>query len=204
MSDTWSGIEPRRAQCAACGQRLDGPGVVAYAALWRQGAMLRRRDLCEPCFRALPERPPFYWRCAGRAREGGTRRRAREQELVALQELFTRLGEPPPGEPAGPLPAAGAAGAPGAGERAVPAGQDAAERASLRYLLGLELVRRRRLELVELGRQAGADCLVVRASGRAELIVLPAPPLDPQALARLGQELERELGLGADDGERPC
>ena len=35
----------------------------------------------------------------------------------------------------------------------------------------------RRLELVDLARQGGADCLVLRRSGDAEVITVPAPAI---------------------------
>ncbi|RME72707.1 MAG: hypothetical protein D6776_08265, partial [Planctomycetota bacterium] len=97
---------------------------------------------------------------------------------AALEGLFARLGQP---------------GADGDGAE----GRD-----GLRYLLALELVRRRRLELVDLAREGGADCIVVRAGGDAELITIPAPALGEQELRRLGRELTEELGLGGVAGER--
>ena len=69
------------------------------------------------------------------------------------------------------------------------------EQAKLRYLLALALVRRRRLELVDLAREGGADCLILRRSGQAELLTVSAPPLGEADLERLSRELEAEVGL---------
>lgn len=63
----------------------------------------------------------------------------------------------------------------------------------LQYLVALALLRRRRLELVELARAEGADCLVLRQSGRAELIEIPAPPITEPELEQLMSDLQREL-----------
>jgi hypothetical protein len=76
------------------------------------------------------------------------------------------------------------------------AGRSKDEQAKLRYLLALALVRRRRLELVDLAREGGADCLVLRRSGQAELLTVSAPVLAEADLARLSRELEAEVGLG--------
>lgn len=179
----WSGVERAGAEaerCAQCSRPLE-PAAPRYAALFPEGDSFRRRDYCAPCFEALPERPASFWRRAPRraarkAEEKG-KRAARRRDLDALLELFERLAAPEAG--------AGAGTGTGTG----------GEREKLRYLLALALVRKKRLELVELAREGGADCLILRASGDAELVTVAAPPIAEADLARLSRELEAEIGL---------
>jgi hypothetical protein len=178
----WGGLVPRRATCARCEARLDTGDAVAYAAIWQQEDGLKREDLCGDCFGALTETPYYHWRCA---KKQDAPQSKRQRDVAAIEGLFERLGED-----------AGGAAAGDAEADAPPSDHE-----GLRYLLALELVRRRRLELVDLARRGGADCLVVRAGGDAELITLPAPALGEQELMRLGRELSHELGLGPEEAK---
>jgi hypothetical protein len=183
--DGWSGIERGEDRCGACGRDL-GAGDACWSALYAEGDSFRRRDYCAACFGALPERPASFWKRAPRRgagkRDETAARAARRRDLDALLDLFERLAEPEPVPAGGP----GAPRSDGDGD---------AHRAKLRYLLALALVRKRRLELVELAREGGADCLIVRASGDAELVTIQAPKLSEDDLARLSRELEAEVGL---------
>jgi hypothetical protein len=187
----WSGVEKGEERCARCSAALDH-AAEAYAVLAAEGGGFRRRDLCGACFRALPERPSSFWRRqpGRRANKGAPkkeRRAARARDLDALFELFGRLAEEEAQSGAGATPRA-AEGLP----RDVLTPD---ERAKLRYILALALVRRRRLELVDLAREGGADCLVIRASGRAELLTVEAPRVSEEDLSRLAKEIEAEMGL---------
>jgi hypothetical protein len=174
----WSGLERGEDRCAACARAI-GAEEPAFAALFPQDGGFRRRDYCLACFRALAERPVSFWKRAPRKaapeadeKAKGARRR---RDLDALSELFDRLSAPDDAPDAKKVPEE--------------------ERQKLRYLLALALVRKRRLELVELARAGGADCLVLRSSGAAELVTVPAPRLSEEDLARLSRELEAEVGL---------
>lgn len=177
----WSGLARGEDRCAACARAFEGEEV-CFSALFAAEESFRRRDYCAACFHALPDRPATFWKRAPRKaaeradeKARGARRR---RDLEALSELFDRLSAPEPAEAAGTASATA---------------KD--EREKLRYLLALALVRKRRLELVELARDGGADCLVLRASGTAELLTVPAPRLSEEDLARLSRELEAEVGL---------
>jgi hypothetical protein len=182
--DGWSGVERADEACAACGKRLAAE-VAAFATLAPEGEGFRRRDYCAPCFETLPARPFSFWKRAPAAvartdpksADKEERRAARRRDLDALVELFERLGDAPaPPEP----------------EAAAKAREDAEK---LRYLLALALVRKKRLHLVDLARSGGADCLVLRTSGEAEVLTIPAPKLSQEDLERLARELEKEVGL---------
>jgi hypothetical protein len=172
----YAGIERGEAACAGCAKALAGLPQ-AYAVLFPEGEGWRRRDYCAPCFEKLPERPTSYWRrdgallekAGGGAESGEARRARRRRDLDALLELFERLADPPE-------------------EKAADAGK-------LRYLLALALVRKKRVHLVDLAREGGADCLVIRTSGEAEVVSVPAPALSKEDMERLAQELAREVGL---------
>src|SRR5437870_3682259 len=151
----WSGLERGEETCAGCSGRLAGQAA-AFAVLSPEGLGFKRRDYCGPCFEKLPARPFSFWKRSAQAiaqqREGGdARREARKKDLDALMELFQRLSD-------------GAA-------------QKGSQEEKLRYLLALALCRKRRLQLVDLAREGGADCLVLRTSGDAEVITVPAPEL---------------------------
>jgi len=151
--------------------------AAAFATLSPEGEGFRRRDYCVPCFEALPARPFSFWKRspaalsadAGKAANREEKRERRRRDLDALVELFERLSEP--------------------------AAEPPPEREKLRYLLALALCRKKRLHLVELARTGGADCLVIRTSGEAELVSVPAPALSAEDLERLAGELEGEMGL---------
>lgn len=176
MEPAFAGVEKSEEMCAGCGSRLAEVPEPIYASLLPEGDGWRRRDYCAPCFEKLPARPYTFWRRAcGPVRAVGAsskeeKRERRRKDLDALVELFERLGEP----------------------AALERGPDAGK---LRYLLALALVRKKRLHLVDLAREGGADCLVIRASGDADLITVPAPALSKDELEKLAVELEQEVGL---------
>jgi hypothetical protein len=205
--EAWKEIERGEDRCAACGRGFEAREA-CFSALFAAGDSFRRRDYCAACFGALAEKPASFWKRSARrgAKEaspekGAAKRAQRRRDLDALLELFERLSAP---EGAAPEPqAAGGPATAGDPSSHGPSSHGAAhqrgiaedERAKLRYLLALALVRKRRLELVELAREGGADCLVLRASGDAELRTVAAPRLSEEDLARLSRELEQEVGL---------
>jgi hypothetical protein len=175
MEPAFAGVERSEEACAGCGARLAEAAEPIYASLISEGEGWRRRDYCAPCFEKLPARPYSFWRrskaapvAVGASKE--EKRDRRRRDLDALVELFERLGGP----------------------EALGRGPDAAK---LRYLLALALVRKKRLHLVDLAREGGADCLVIRASGDADLITVPAPALSKEELEKLAVDLEQEVGL---------
>jgi hypothetical protein len=187
-SDGYSGLERGDDACAACGKRLTEEPA-SFAALSPEADGFKRRDYCVACFETLPARPFSFWKRApqaharadGKGGEKEERKAARRRDLDALVELFERL------DPAHPERSAVGDGA--APKEARP------EAEKLRYLLALALVRKKRLHLVELARAGGADCLVLKTSGEAELVTVPAPRLSKEDLDRLARELEQEVGL---------
>jgi len=171
----YAGIEKGLAACAGCEKRLQEE-THAFATLSPEGEGWSRRDYCPACFEALRERPVSFWRRSSGALQATVaettkdeRAKAKRRDLDALVEMFQRLAEPP--------------------------AEKAEDAKKLRYLLALALVRKKRLHLVDLAREGGADCLVIRTSGEAELISVPAPALSKEDMERLALDLSREVGL---------
>jgi len=183
------GLDRAGDRCARCGEAL-APGEPAFAVLEHEEDRYRRRDFCQGCFALLSPRPEcFFKRTPGgeKARANPAEKRAAQRrELDALLDLFERLSR---------SAEAATAARPAGTERPGPTPLDAVERDKLRYLLALALVRKRRLELVELARSEGSDMLVVRATAEADLFAIPAPPLSEEEAARLARALEAEVGL---------
>jgi hypothetical protein len=176
MVEGYHGIEKGLGICAGSKGSL-ALATHAFAALFPSGEGYARKDYCPTCFDALPEPPFSFWRrtketlCAVATESAGKEERAwaKRRDLDALLELFQRLALPPEGK--------------------------ALDAQKLRYLLALALIRKKRVHLVDLAREGGADCLVIRTSGEAEVISVPAPSLSREDMERLAQELQREIGL---------
>ncbi len=183
-------------RCSRCGGEPP-PWAPGFSGLYARTAGeegYERRDFCEACFKALgeEERPLSFWRRAQRAKAAAegkeTPGQKRKRDLEVLAEMFERLGEDG-AEGAG----AGTGEGVGVGEGGRGDSEDAA-RKKLRYVLALALVRHRRLELVDLAREGGADVLILRASGRADVMTVPAPTIARADFERLARELEAEVG----------
>ena len=176
MAEGYQGIEKGLGTCEGCRGSL-ALASHAFAALFTSGEGYARKDYCPACFEALTERPFSFWRRSKEALVAAApetagreeRAKAKRRDLDALLEMFQRLADPLEGK--------------------------AEDAKKLRYLLALALVRKKRVHLVDLAREGGADCLVIRTSGEAEVISVPAPSLSKEDMERLAEELQREVGL---------
>lgn len=163
-TNLWREIGPRAAVCSQCAASLQVEGLIAFSCVFKTEAGFSRQEYCDSCFGALAEKPYVYWRCKSLAVDDAEQGPSQQ----GLVDLFSKLGE----DEQSPEPA----------------------RQSLRYLVALALVRERKFRLVELARVGGADCLVLRASGDAEMIRVPAPDLSDEDLSSLAQAFAAELG----------
>jgi hypothetical protein len=156
--------------CAGCRQPLfeAGSEAAAFATLRLQEGALRREDYCAPCFNALAARPVTFWKRAASPRsdrEAEKPQSRRRRDTHTLVELFDRLvaaGRSSGAESGGPSDSQTGPG-------------DGVDK--LRYLLALALVRRRKLELIDMAREGDADRLTLKRSGHAELISIVSPTI---------------------------
>jgi hypothetical protein len=207
MADESLKIERGGDRCSACAAALV-PEAPGYSGLHRREGGepgFIRRDYCPRCFEALPKeaRPISFWRRAPLPKRDPagkeTAAAKRKRDLEALSELFARLSEAPAPVPA-PVAVAEASAGAGAGATSTSTSGTGTgtgspeDRDKLRYILALALVRRKRLDLVEVARDGGADVLILRSSGKADLISIPAPSISRDELERLGRDLETEVG----------
>ena len=179
MTTAWK-IARRAPACGLCGAPF-ADGEEHYSLL-RLEEGLQRSDRCLGCFRSRPAaETEFFWR----TKFVRDRRRRIAVDLEALREAFLAL--PPAGD-----------------------------RSELRYLIALLLLRKRALRLLETKKGEGdsPDVLVVAPKrpgdrGRGgEPIEIPVPPLSPERIDALREELRTLLGLDegsstTPDGEEP-
>ena len=169
-------IHKREPSCTRC-ERAFEEGEVFFSVLPLEEDRLQRQDLCAGCFEVPRSTPDlFYWRTHHR-----TDRRARfAVDFEAIEELFLRLE---PGPERGP----------------------AARLQELRYLLALLLLRKKRLKLVGVRRNADGEILCVRRPRRQEEYLVTVFELDSERAAVLKAELARVFeGAGVEALAEPA
>ena len=179
-------MERPAAACAGCQRRLSGVEVEGEAATFstlqvREAALLRE-DYCSPCFSRLREKPVTFWKRAapapndsGSAKPQSRKRRDTDTLVAMFDQLLApdHVGTEHSG--------IGSTGDPAAGME------------KLRYLLALALVRRRKLELIDMAREGGADRLTLKRNGTAEVVSIVSPAIADEEREKLLLQLQSAL-----------
>ncbi|MEO0480408.1 MAG: hypothetical protein AAF196_13080 [Planctomycetota bacterium] len=172
-----------------------------------------RQDLCETCFQVLPtegDARPIHWRVKRQEDD----KKSVTLDLASLRVLFDRLGDVIDGGDDESSAATGGAGASedstsgsadaDSTEEEAEQGPTAAETAAgLRFFVGLILVRKRQLRIIDAKgpEQEAADLVVIdpKASDEAEPVLLFQPDLTEERLERLKDELIGALSASDSD-----
>lgn len=163
-------IRRKHEGCSRC-QRAFAEGEAHFSVLLLAAELLEREDLCGACFQDRRRDPEAEELIWWRTRRPADRRRGLAVDFDTVEQLFHGL-EPRP----------------------------ETRLQELRYLLCLLLMRKRRLKLARVVREAGGEVLRLRRPRRQEEIAVRVFDLGAERLAELRADLEGLFeGASAED-----
>ncbi|HVS19585.1 MAG TPA: CRISPR-associated endonuclease Cas2 [Planctomycetota bacterium] len=160
---TWT-FRRRHGACSQCERDFEA-GEPHFSALSVEGEQLAREDSCRACWRALEQVPQAerpQWLFWWRTRHEVGRKRGLALNLEAIEALFLGLE-----------------------------GRAEVRLRELRYVLCLLLMRKRRLKIARILRDAEGESMLVRRPRRQESLRVFVYDFDAERMAELREELRR-------------